>query len=172
MVLISVLIKFFGIKTMVSITSKTEIETKTRTWKTPWTRSLTCLCLSTLGLGLFWSEQAHDASFCTLVDTVMAMASPTCLKITVRGRSSHLKGHSPERSPEKRWFGGHLPKMPTPSQTINLTTHHPDKQNYIQIPRLMHIQPVFDVFAISLLSLSSPRYFKPWFQFAAKWGSF
>ena len=156
MVLISVLIKIFGIKTMVSITSKTEIETKTRTWKTPWTRSLTCLCLSTLGLGLFWSEQAHDASFCTLVDLIMAMASPTCLKIKGRGRSSHLERHSPERSPEKRWLGGHLPKMPTPSETKNLTTHHPDK-NYIQIPRLMHIQPIFDVFTISLLSLSSPR---------------
>ena len=120
--------KIFGIKTMVSITSKTEIETKTRTWKTPWTRSLTCLCLSTLGLGLFWSEQAHDASLCTLVDLIIAMASPTCFKITGRGRSSHLEGHSPERNPEKRWLGGHLPKMPTPSENINLTTHHPDKE--------------------------------------------
>ena len=46
MVLISVLIKVFGIKTMVSSTLKTEIKTKTRTWKIPWTRSLTCICLS------------------------------------------------------------------------------------------------------------------------------
>ena len=91
-----------------------------------------------------------------LVDLIMAMASPACLKITGRGRSSHLKVHYPERNSEKRWLGGHLPKMPTPSETMNLTTTILIK-TYTQIPRLMHIQPIFDVFAISLLSLSSPR---------------
>ena len=128
MVLISVLIKIFGIKTMVSITSKTEIKTKTRTWKIPWTRSLTCLCLSKLGLGLFWSEQAHDVSFCGLVAQIMAMASPTCLKITGRGRSSHLEGHSHERNPENRWVSCQLPRVPTPCETINLTNQRPDRK--------------------------------------------
>ena len=171
MVLISVLIKMFGIQTMVSITSKTEIETKTRKWKTPWTRSLTCLCLSTLGLGLFWSEQAHDASLCTLVDLIMAMASPTCFKITGHGRSSQLEGHSPERNPEKRWLGGHLPKMPTPSETINLTTHHPDKKIHTDTTVDAYPANLWCVCHLIAVVVLAPL-IQPWFQFAAKWGSF
>ena len=36
----------------------------------------------------------------------------------------------------------------------------------------MHSQPIFDVLAVSLLSLSLPGKLKPLFQFAAIWGSF
>ena len=85
---------------MVSITSKTEIETKTRTWKIMHKISDMPL-LEQIGFGVvFWSEHAQDANVCGPVAQIMAMASPTCLKITGRGRLSHLEGHSHERSSE------------------------------------------------------------------------
>ena len=74
--------------------------------------------LEQIGFGVvFRSEQTHDASVCGLVARMVAMASPTCLKNTGRGRSSHLEGHSHERGPENRWVSCQLPRVPTPCET-------------------------------------------------------
>ena len=71
------------------------------------------------------SEQDHDISFCGLFAQMIAMASPTCFKITGRGRSSHLAGHSHERNPEIRSVSCQLPRVPTPCETINLINQRP-----------------------------------------------
>ena len=62
------------------------------------------------------------------VSNGMPMASPMCLKITGRGRSSHLEGYSHEKNPENRWVSCQLPRVLTPGETINCTNQRPDRK--------------------------------------------
>ena len=160
MVLISILIKMFGFKTMVSISSKKKKLKPNPEHGRIMDKITDIFLLEQVEFGgCLWSEQPHDASVCSLVTQITAMASPTCLEITGCGRASHTwlsEGHCHERSYENLWVSCQLPRVPTPCEAINPTNQCPDRIDAL-VALLMHIQLIFDVLAIPLLSLSLPR---------------
>ena len=94
-----------------------------------WTSSLTCLCLSRLGLGLFLGQnKPMMLVFAILLHRLWPWHHPRASKITGRGRSSQLEGHSHKRYFENRWVSCQLPRVPTPCEIINLTNQCPDRK--------------------------------------------
>ena len=112
--------------------------------------------LEQVGFGVvFGQNKPMMLVFAVLLRRLWPRHHQRASKITGRGRSSQLEGHSQERYVENRWVGCQLPRVPTPCEIINLANQCPDRKMMCR-GRLMHVQPIFDVLAISLPSLSLP----------------